>query len=133
MRKAWAARNPDSVEVAARRWREANVDKTAKIMRAYYENNREQFARRRAERRARVATDARLVTESDWAQLVARHDGRCAYCSTVAPLTRDHVIPLARGGRHSIGNLLPACRRCNASKGALLLIEWRTRLAARAA
>lgn len=36
----------------------------------------------------------------------------------------DHVIPLARGGRHGIGNVLPACQPCNSSKGARLLAEW---------
>lgn len=50
--------------------------------------------------------------------------GRCAYCPAVAD-TIDHVIPLARGGRHAEGNLLPACRSCNSSKGDKLLIEWK--------
>lgn len=30
----------------------------------------------------------------------------------------DHVHPLARGGPHTVANLVPACRRCNRSKGA---------------
>ncbi|MEU4427510.1 HNH endonuclease [Actinoplanes sp. NPDC024001] len=36
----------------------------------------------------------------------------------------DHVIPVALGGRHAIGNLAPACRGCNNSKNDDLLIEW---------
>ena len=36
----------------------------------------------------------------------------------------DHVVPLSRGGKHEIENLLPACRSCNSSKGAKLLEEW---------
>jgi 5-methylcytosine-specific restriction endonuclease McrA len=47
----------------------------------------------------------------------------CAYCSNVAT-TVDHVIPLSRGGTNFEGNLVPACRRCNSSKGTKLLIEW---------
>ena len=35
------------------------------------------------------------------------------------------IMPIIRGGRHSIGNLLPACGSCNSSKGAKLLVEWR--------
>lgn len=39
----------------------------------------------------------------------------------------DHVVPLSRGGRHSIGNILPACESCNLSKHASYLVEWRRR------
>jgi 5-methylcytosine-specific restriction endonuclease McrA len=40
------------------------------------------------------------------------------------------VIPLSRGGHHSIGNVLPACERCNLLKNARLLIQFKTILAA---
>lgn len=38
-------------------------------------------------------------------------------------LTMDHVIPLSRGGDHSIDNIVPSCFSCNASKGNKLLSE----------
>lgn len=65
------------------------------------------------------------VTDSDIARLAGRHSGRCAYCVTRPWEHLDHVIPIARGGRHSIGNLLPACQPCNQSKNSRLLAEWR--------
>ena len=66
--------------------------------------------------------------ERDWRRLLERWGHRCAYCgSRSGRLSMDHVIPLSRGGRHTIGNLLPACRSCNSSKGDSLLIEWRLR------
>jgi 5-methylcytosine-specific restriction endonuclease McrA len=37
----------------------------------------------------------------------------------------DHIIPLSRGGRHSIGNLAPACAACNLKKGYKYLVEMR--------
>lgn len=48
----------------------------------------------------------------------------CFYCSSAAT-TMDHVIPLSRGGTGHEGNLVPCCRRCNASKSDLLIVEWR--------
>lgn len=40
-------------------------------------------------------------------------------------LTLDHVVPLVRGGHDGWSNLVPACFRCNASKGTKLLwSEW---------
>lgn len=49
----------------------------------------------------------------------------CTYCDSLAT-TIDHVVPLIYGGTNFEGNLVPACRRCNGSKGGKLLVEWRT-------
>ena len=54
-----------------------------------------------------------------------RQGKRCAYCPNPAD-TIDHVVPLVRGGTNYEGNLVPSCRRCNSSKGARILMEWRT-------
>jgi 5-methylcytosine-specific restriction endonuclease McrA/endogenous inhibitor of DNA gyrase (YacG/DUF329 family) len=70
------------------------------------------------------------VTPGDWARLVRRYGECCAYCGVWVGLDEiemDHVTPVARGGRHSIGNLLPACRSCNGSKNDQLLIAWKMR------
>jgi hypothetical protein len=47
---------------------------------------------------------------------------RCVYCGIEYPsgdLTLDHVEPRMRGGDHSEGNLVTACRACNELKGHL--------------
>jgi hypothetical protein len=47
---------------------------------------------------------------------------RCVYCGEPYPaemLTLDHVEPQMRGGDHSEGNLVAACRSCNTRKGSL--------------
>jgi 5-methylcytosine-specific restriction endonuclease McrA len=36
----------------------------------------------------------------------------------------DHIVPLARGGPHSIDNLCASCSACNLSKGKKLVTEW---------
>lgn len=66
--------------------------------------------------------------EAEWQKLQRQYGYRCAYCS-VRPgkLEKDHVVPLARGGRHAIANILPACKTCNISKYDSLLVEWRLR------
>ena len=51
-----------------------------------------------------------------WEALQAAWGG-CAYCgSTDGPLQRDCVLPISRGGRYTVTNVVPACRSCNASK-----------------
>ena len=54
-------------------------------------------------------------------------EGKCHYCAKkVAPaeLTMDHVVPLARGGRSTKGNLVPACKDCNNRKKSGLAWEF---------
>jgi 5-methylcytosine-specific restriction endonuclease McrA len=39
-------------------------------------------------------------------------------------LQREHVIAIASGGADCPENVVPACGRCNASKGKKLLVLW---------
>jgi 5-methylcytosine-specific restriction endonuclease McrA len=73
----------------------------------------------------RTAENAGTITEADWLSLLDRHRHRCAYCGGAGPLSVEHVIPVTRGGRHTLGNIVPVCKPCNSSKGARLLSEWR--------
>lgn len=55
--------------------------------------------------------------------------GQCAYCRAPArpnrPLTREHVIPQARGGRRNdIRIIVPACAGCNHHRGCRDLIPF---------
>ncbi|TAK37894.1 MAG: HNH endonuclease [Lysobacteraceae bacterium] len=52
--------------------------------------------------------------------LFARDQQLCLYCGREYPrqqLTRDHVVPLSRGGRDSWENVVAACFHCNSRKG----------------
>jgi 5-methylcytosine-specific restriction endonuclease McrA len=87
------------------------------------------WSRRQAARLRRGIDAPHAYTPTQWRRLVNRHAGRCAYCGIKGPLSADHVIPISRGGRGTIGNILPACRPCNSSKSNSLLVEWRARCA----
>jgi len=69
---------------------------------------------------ARERAKARELRQTDWwRQLLQR--GVCHYCGKQVgadQLTMDHVIPVARGGRSTRGNIVPACPACNQSKKA---------------
>ena len=58
--------------------------------------------------------------------------GVCHYCGGRAQpkeLTMDHIIPIARGGKSTKGNLVTACKACNNKKKQLLPMEWEAYLA----
>lgn len=59
--------------------------------------------------------------------LFARDGGRCVYCGLeheYEELSVDHVQPRMRGGDGSPGNLVTACRGCNARKGGRPLAQF---------
>ncbi len=49
----------------------------------------------------------------------------CFYCGSQAT-SEDHIIPRCKGGSGAKDNLVPACHRCNSSKGPLTLEGYRT-------
>lgn len=60
-----------------------------------------------------------------WKRKLAK--GRCHYCGAATPskdLTMDHVVPLARGGRSTKGNVVPCCKTCNNKKKSMIPMEW---------
>lgn len=70
-------------------------------------------------RRAQITGAAiTTLTASEWAWLVEQYGGRCAYCGRKTKLTQDHVVPISRGGNHSLSNVVPACMDCNLRKNA---------------
>lgn len=53
-------------------------------------------------------------------ELFRRDAYMCMYCGSQLgehQLTRDHVIPLSKGGRDRWSNVVSACRSCNTRKG----------------
>jgi len=90
----------------ARRWNAANKDKRALSM-----------TLRRA---AKKNNGIYKITATEIKKLKA---GPCFYCGNVGGEI-DHVIPLSKGGRHSIGNLVGCCRTCNSSKNNMFITQW---------
>lgn len=64
------------------------------------------------------------LTDEQWSALKASWNG-CAYCGcTDRSLQKDCLLPISRGGRYTLSNVVPACGSCNASKWNTELILW---------
>lgn len=128
--KQWNRDNAERTAARMRSYREERPEHFRKYVRDYRANNPEKRqaydAKKRASRLAAIKAGGSSLTAGEWREIKNLYDHCCAYCfGAYDGLTIDHVVPLSRGGLHHRGNILPACRSCNASKGAKPLEDWR--------
>lgn len=92
-----------------------------------YRRHPEKKAQKNAASYARRKGDVGDHTYKEWLAQLRAFGHRCAYCRarlTRTTRSRDHAIPLSRGGSNDISNIVPACRSCNSRKGARTAHEF---------
>jgi 5-methylcytosine-specific restriction endonuclease McrA len=101
-------RKNNATKIAARNdvWRLAHLDQIHSYEKKY-----------RANRRGAPFND---LTHAQWLEIQEVQDHRCYYCGKrcKGKLTQDHIIPLSKGGAHTLHNVIGACRSCNSKKNA---------------
>lgn len=60
----------------------------------------------------------------EWSAVLQFFNHECAYCGAKDGLEQEHIVPVSNGGAYCIGNIVPSCRSCNASKGSKSVDEW---------
>ena len=106
--RKWYAANPEQGRAAAAKWKRDN-----RALATGYEN---------ARRSRKLEAGTYRISNFEIKVLLA---SACANCGTHDRISIDHIVPLSRGGRHSIGNLQPLCTSCNSSKNKKTMMEWK--------
>lgn len=113
-RKAFAS-DPERIKAANRKWAAANKSKILA-----------RDIRRKARKQGAPLGDPKIIRQ--WmAEVRSKPFVRCHWCGTKvrgSEVHFDHVISIAAGGSHSIGNLCSSCPECNCSKQARSPSEW---------
>lgn len=109
----WSKSNPEKIK----RFRKSWMDKYGAAC----------FAKRRARmKKAKVGDLKKIQKFYRWLRTVELVT--CFWCHKHIPKGlrhADHYMPLAKGGKHCVSNLVPACRSCNCSKNAKLPHEFK--------
>ena len=121
----------DNAREYQRDFRKANKESFANYIREWLRTTegKEYIARRNFHRRSSVLRTPvkQLLNSAQWREIKLKFHNACAYCgipeSSSVKLTRDHLIPVTKGGLHTKENIVPACQPCNARKGVKLLIH----------
>lgn len=125
--RQWEKENPENYKKRWKKYYDKNKDKLSEYKRNYKKEHpdiaQKQWMDTKTKRK-------RLKKENGFFEISQKEFNKirnspCAWCGTEENITVDHVIPLDRGGRHSIGNLQPLCLSCNSSKNNKLMIEWK--------
>ena len=64
----------------------------------------------------------------EWEDLKRFYNFMCLCCKQQEPfvkLSRDHILPISRGGNDDISNIQPLCRKCNSIK-AVKTVDFRS-------
>lgn len=148
--RKWNEANPDWHKDYVRRWRKANHERCLEVDRKWREANQEKvrMAQKKSylkhqERRAEMSAIQRATRasyESDNHTISELHaywrangidPKRCTYCdawhtkwaNNWKRSQGDHVVPLSRGGKDFVENIVPCCLSCNSSKNCRILYE----------
>lgn len=107
------------------KYRAENKSLTSQRIATWKAANREKVCHYSATRRARLKGALGNHTYADWLNTLRIWNWACAYCGSRDQITKDHAVPISRGGSDYIGNIVPACLSCNSAKCDRTITEWR--------
>ena len=131
--RQWRRNNPEKIKKYNEQWRKDNPEydeqysENHKVTKAIYDRQYRQTEMGKAvaqrfntKRRATIKNIINTLTAKEWEDILEEYNYICAYCGVEFNCenlpTKDHVIPISKGGHNIKENIVPACQSCNSKK-----------------
>ncbi len=112
----WVQDNKEHHNMKSQEWAKANPKKRKEIVDKCRKAHPEYNTTIKNNRRALEANVEGTHTSKEWKELCEKYNNKCLCCKSQTKLTRDHIVPLSKGGTNYISNIQPLCLSCNSSK-----------------
>ena len=119
--KQYYKKNIDTLREKQKTYNAKHSQKNINRVKEWRKNNPGRAAHNNSMSRARSFGADGSYSLGDWETLKKQYGNKCPHCGRSEPeikLTRDHIIPLSRGGSNFIENIQPLCGDCNRRKHA---------------
>lgn len=119
--KNYRLNNLKKSENYQKEWVNINKDKVKQNQKRYAqsEKGKKVLNQRNHNRKSKLKGAEGKHSLKEWEDLKVKHDFTCIACKRKEPeikLTRDHKIPISKGGSNYIENIQPLCQSCNSRK-----------------
>jgi len=110
----WKKNKKDKVAGYNQEWRKNNPESWQEIRQRYHYSDKAKQKRIRERQIKSGATGSH--TPQQWDARCEYYGNKCVDCGS-SEITKDHRIPLSKGGTDFASNLIPRCQSCNSRKG----------------
>ena len=115
----WQRKNKDKAKTIRRKWRIKNTEANRRNANNWAKKNKEYVLYNASNQKYKRKGAKGNHSIKEWRELKEKLNYTCQRCGRKEPeikLTKDHIIPISKGGTNYINNLQPLCMRCNCSK-----------------
>ena len=119
--KRWQQRNQDRDWLAKKKYRLENKEKVALIHKRWRARNPDKVRLYAHNRRLKLRVSELDFDAETILHMRAYQHNKCACCGVAfndIGYELDHIVPVAKGGQHTVWNLQLLCKSCNSSKNA---------------
>ncbi len=127
-RKKYYQYNKDLILLRDKIYRDKNRDKINNRNQQYYKEHKDDFVFKARERKRLIReTKDGTITKESLGHMYETQFHKCDYCECDLDIFGkhlDHILPLTRGGMHTLSNVHWVCPKCNLSKNDKTEEEW---------